>query len=660
MPRHKRRYNTPAAAGPLREKLSMEERLARWKARYAAGLQVRKDWEQRYNVQALEESYLGPESYDETPDDSFFNHFFATIRVQVPGLFYQQPSFRCRPKPGQKGFGRRDAALMEALLQQIAAQDDNLTTDGKLALLQAFFRVGCLKTCYEPRLEHNPQGGQPLVSSVNGWAIPVLDADGQPVLEPDEILTDEVYAFEWVDARRLVLPDAGPNMRRWPWICEEIEVDLDEAKADTRFPRSLRQQFRANARAGEWSDTAAPPVAADATAADREMARFRYVEAWDVRGHQLVAWADGQAFSDTQFLLDEPTPDGVEGHPYSLLAFLPITGPKPCPWPLPVTFNWLPIQREYNVSRRQATHAGNRAARKFLYAQDTFPDSDEARKAMGSAVDMEGVEITDMNKPPVMIGDVPLSLDVARSTAALQYDWRVITGATGTRLSGEADSKTATEATFTERAANLRDSEMQSQVATWLGRAGAKMLQLVRQTLTLDTYVKVRGYSDRDFKELLQSPGFQQYVAAVFSPDIAQQLPALLALMPGLERGLRERLGQEQFLRVSRDTLQFEADVSVIPASLRLRNLESERASWLQLLTTLAQFPLILSSRVLLEETMAKFDFLSDDAIDELLLLGQRLMQMQAQQAAQPQAAKASGSAPTPNGQLPPMARRAA
>src|SRR5262245_47319142 len=392
MPRRRRRYQQPTPPSPQRERLSVDERLARWKARVAAGREVRQQWEQDYRVKELEETYLGLPTY-EGDVEPMFNHLYATMRVQIPGLLYQNPSFRVRPKSGQPAFSRREALLMEALLQAFAAQDDNLVTDGKLALLQAFFRLGCLKVCYEPILEKNPQAGEPLTTQTLGWPVPVLDADGQPVREPDTILTDEVYAWDWVDARRLVLPDEGPNMRRWTWIAEEVEVTLDEAKDDPRFPQTLRRQFVANARVGEWTDTTAQPVEASGEAADREAARFRYVEAWDIRQHQLCVWADGQPFSDSQFLLDEPYPGGIEDHPYALLAFLPITGPRPSPWPLPVTYNWLPIQKAYNVSRGQLTNAGNRAARKLLYDQNTFPDSEEARKALSSSVDMEGVEV---------------------------------------------------------------------------------------------------------------------------------------------------------------------------------------------------------------------------------------------------------------------------
>ncbi len=663
MPRKRRRYTQPTPPGPLRERQTVAERLARWQARVSAAITLRQAWEQRYQVRELEEQYLGLEA-DAAPTEAQYNHFFATIRVQMPGLFFQNPSFRVRPKRGQTPFSRRDSALMEALLQDLAAQDDNLVTDGKLALLQAFFRMGCLKVCYEPIQERNPQAGEPLTMATMGLSVPVLDAQGQPVLEEPTTLTDEVYTWDWVDTRRLLLPDEGPNQRRWTWIAEEVEVSLDEAQDDPRFPESLRRQLVANARAGQ-APTATPQAAAaqdPQNAADQEAARFRYLEAWHIRDKRLCVWADGQPFSGQQFLLDEDYPDGIEDHPYSLLSFLPITGPAPSPWPLPVTYHWLPIQQEYNLARQQTTNAGKRAARKLLYDQATFPDSEEARKLLSSSVDMEGVEVTDLTRPPVLFGEVPISLDVGRSTAALQYDWRVITGATGTRLSGEADSKTATEAAFTEKAAQLRDSEAQAQVATWLSRAGSKMLQLVRQTLTLDTYVQVRGYSDREFQELLQSPAFAQLLAAQFGPQLGAQLPQLLPLIPGLQRQLRERFGQEQFLRVSREQLQHEADVTVIPASLRVRTLESERASWLQFLGVIGQFPQILMSRVLLTETAAKFDFLTDDAVDELLLLGQQMAQMQAQQAqTAPRGASQPGRlplrGPVPNGQLPPLAQ---
>lgn len=659
--RRRRRYNQPISAAPAESRETVAERLETWRSRCALARKLREDWEQKYHVRELEELYLGTQGYaDYGEDQTWYNHFFATVRTQIPSLFFQSPSFRVRPRATSGGNpNKRTAGILETLLQSIAKEENNLEIEGKLALLQSFFRVGCLKTCYEPRAIPNPQAGQPLTTSFMGSSVPVLDDQGQPVVEPSTVLTDEVYSWEWVDSRKLLLPNEGPSQRKWSWIGEEIEVLLDDAKEDVRFPKSLRDEMVANGRYGAMGeDDPQPIIQQDGEEWEGEDALFRYTECWSIAEKRLYVWAEGQPWSDTDFLMDEPYSPGVEDHPYALLTFLPIVGPKPGPWPLPMTYNWLPLQREYNLARRQVTSAGARAARKILFDKTTFPDSEEARKALNSSVDMEGVEVNDLKAPPVVFGSDSLSQDVSRSTAALQYDWRIITGATGSRLSGARDSNTATEAAITEKAANLRDSEGQALVATWLGVAGTKMLQMVRQTLTLDRWVTMRGYNDKEFQETLGSEQFQQALTAQYGPELAQVIPRILPMMPGLQESFRKRLGQEAPLKVTRQMMQFEMDVDVHPASLGVRTLQSERAEWLQFLTTIGQFPQLLQSRSLLTETANRFQFVGDDMVDELLLLGQKMAQLAAQQA-QAKAGGAPAQGPVPNGQLPPQAQGA-
>lgn len=688
MPRRRtrQRYQMPQRP-PRADGLTTPQRLARWQSRAAQGVELRQQWEQRFHVRELEELYLGTQDM-ESADEQWYNHFFATVRVQMPSLFYQNPSFRVRPVRGRTPFGKRDAAIAEALLQQIAAEDDNLATDGKLALLQAFFRLGCLKACYYPQMEPNPQAGEPMTEALQGHRIPLLGDDGEPTLEPTMVLDDETYSWDWVDAHRLILPDEGPDHRKWTWIIEEIELTLDEAKDETRFPENLRRQFCPNASAGQEFDILTPGKSDPydpQLIEGQDLLRFRYYEGWDMRQKRLYVWAMGQPFSGEEFILDEPYPDGIEEHPYSLLRFLPIVGPKPSPWPIPYVYNWAPLQRDYNAARRQLTNAGNRAARKILYDPQTFPDSEEARKFLSSSVDMEAVQVQDITRPPLMFGEASLNVDVTRSTQALLYDWRIITGSTGERLgASERGDKTATEATLSERSSSMRENDLQNLVATWLARAGSQMLQLVRQTMTLDMYVTMRGMSDSEFTSLLQSPGFQQLLAQQYGPEAAQQFPQMLEVMPGLAERFKQQFGSEQFLRVSREQLQWDADVSVQPASLKIRTLDAERQAWLQFLGLLGQFPLILQSRALLEETAEKFEFLNEGAIDELWMVGQHAqqaqaqaqqmqMEMQSQKAATGRLKlatdrqKAEGEArvrgilplrgSTPNGQLPPMSR---
>ena len=676
MPRKRKAAARPPVPSMPSGRSAQGERLKEWRLRLTHARNLRTWWARRFRVEELEREYFGDLSYDDMrTEPEWFNLFFATIRTQMPGLFYQTPSFRATTTQSLGALGRRDAAVIEAVLKHIASEENNLEDDGKLALLQAYFRVGCLKVGYDPEMVANPQRGQPLYDEAMTAALGLQET----IVEPDYVLEGETYTWDWVDARKLLFPDEGPQRRKWSWIAEEVEVTLEDAQADSRFAPNLRAQFVANAWVTDdfTEGQASRPLVArpDGEVEAEEQQRFRYTECWDRRAKRVYILADGQPFSDERFVLDEPFPDGIEDDPYALLMFLPIVGsPRPLPWPLPYTYHWLPVQRAYNTVRQQLTMAGNRSTRKVLHEPGTFTDSDEARKGLASNVDMEGVEVTNLQRPPMVLESPPLNADVVQSIQALQLDWRIITGATGQRMSGDDDGTTATSSALAEKAAMARDTDQQAAVVMWLGQAGTKMYQLVRQTLTLDVFVRMQGFGDKEFSEILASPGFQQIVTQLFGPEIAQHLPEVLPLYPGLQRMLREKLGAEHLLRVTREQLTAEAIITVIPTSLRARTLGAERSMWLQFLQVLGQAPQLMQSRGLLEETAAKFEFLSDTAIDELYLLAQQQAQQQQQMMQlkmQAELAKNAIQHPTgaaamadlvggqgQNSQLPPMTRQ--
>jgi hypothetical protein len=647
--RRRRRTKTtpPPMAQGSRQSSRAAERLRRWKARAELARKARRRWEDAWQVRVLEEFFLGDQVRGEDRTESVWvNLMFSTVETMKPNILLHTPTFGIRAMPGRREPDRVQARLMESLLKAIAEQDQNLATDAALAFQQAFFRMGVLKVSYDPRMVPNPRAGEPMLQELGGSEVlPLFEADGQtPVLEPKEILSDEVYSWDFVDASRMLLPDEGPNPRRWTWIGEEVEVSLDEAKADTRFAR-WKNQLRPNAMVQE--DKAQSQPVSDFTPGDPEQderARFRYTEAWDIIEKKLYIWADGQDFED--FLVEDDVPPGVEDHPYALLRLIPIVGPPELgsPWPLPFVYNWWPLQREYNTLRTVQLSAAKRAARKVLYEAATFPDEEEARKMLASPNDMEAVEITDLNKPPILFADSSLSADVTRQVAQLAAEWRIVTGQTGARLAA-ADSDTATEASFVERAAGLRDSAQQTLVELWLGTAGRKMLQLVRQTLTLDLYLSIKDFSEDEFTDFVQSERFQALLQLQYGEGGAALFLQALQLSPLLQQRLRERFGRLKPLRVTREQLQAEADVVVLPGSMKPRSLPVERGQLLQLVRILG--PAALASPTLIDELLRSFDLLAGDRITEEITTNmQRLLQ--AQQAGQP--AGGGSQTPTPPG----------
>jgi hypothetical protein len=272
------------------------------------------------------------------------------------------------------------------------------------------------------------------------------------------------------------------------------------------------------------------------------------------------------------------------------------------------------LQKEYNIRRQQMMEGAKRSARKLLFEKNTFEDSDEALKALQSNKDMEGVMVMDLLRPPVPMQESPLNSSITNDVPALLMDWRIITGQTGAKM-GQSDTSTATEATFVERASNLRDAELQKAVLRWLKTAGTKMWKLVRATLTLQLFVKLRGMDDNAVK---------MYLSTTFGipPEIAM-------LFPQIQQGLVDRFGHETIEPVSREDLQFEADIDVIPSSTKPRNLTVERQQWLEFLGLIAQAPQLALSRSLLEETAAKFDFISPQMVEEMHALAIAMMQQQ-------------------------------
>lgn len=597
------------------------DRYERWTSRVTRARKVREEWERRFHVEEAEAFFLG-DQWRAGEFGRVMNHFHATVKTIKPNLVFQSPKFYCRPKPGQSVHAARASQIAEGVLETIGAQDDHLRQAASLAALQSLFRIGVLKVCYDPRLEPNPQKGEPVYAKdeqgmvVMNGDIPVPAVNpmtGEPITEPAEVVTDEVYRYHWVDATHMLLPDEGPDIGRWSWIGEEVYVPLEQAQADTRFPEARRRLFRANVRKDKRPNSFG-------RRSEQGLAEelFCYVEVYDVRQKRLLIWADGQ--DEDGFLVDDPLPDGIEDHPYALLAFTPIIGPEPSPWPMPVVQPWLDPQREYNIKRQQIIEGGKRAARKGYITEDMFPNPEEAKKALASPVDMEFATVNEITRLPVVMEVPNLSADLYQDVALLRSDWQLITGQSGARMGTGDAADTATESIFIERAANLRDADMQGQAQAWLAMAGRKMWQLLRQTLSLDLWIRLRGFDDDEFR---------LYVQEVYGVNVQQ-----LFMYPGLKELFREQYGTETPLRVSRDELQFEVDVQVVPGSQRPQTLEIEKRTAFEFLGFLGQYPQLALSRGLMQWVAAKFDPpIPRPVLDELHALAKQMVAINANQA---------------------------
>lgn len=587
---------------------SDKELLNKWRTRVTRAKRLREWWEREFQVELCEKFFLGKQL--RTTDQSHVvNYFFATVKAVQPNLFFTNPRFLVRPQPGKERSVKHDlqAAVGEGLLTSIAKQDFNLERAARMGLQQAFFRIGVLKVVYAPQLSPNPDAGQS-----------ITDELGRPIaIEPDLIVDDDVYRFEWVNAKNMLLPDQGPDPIRWTWLGEEVVVSMEEARNDQRFPQHLRDKLKPNEKEQQRLRGGSGGTGHERFEDDTD-GLVRYFEVYDLINKNHFIWVDDQDFDD-EFLVKEPTPEGIEDHPYAiLLGWTPILAPDPIPWPFPHTLPWLDLQNEYNIRRQQITEGSKRSGRKIYYDESTFANPDEAIKAMKSSRDMEGVQLTSTDRPPVTLPDPDLPVGIYNDIPMLINDWRVVTGQTGARLT-DVERTTATESNFVERAASLRDVDMQQAVGMWLATAGKKMLQLVSQTMTLSRWITIRGMDDSELKR--------------FAQEIYGIKPEVMDLFPGVMEIIKARFGETKPLEVNRETLEFEASVDVTPGSQRPRTLAEERKDWLELLQIFGQFPQLAMSRELLAETASKYEFINERMVDELQALAKQMIEINANQA---------------------------
>ena len=605
-----------------------------WRRRLTKARKLRTDWEKDFRVKECEEYYLGKQ-YNALPDNSgVINHFLATIRVTLPNLVFDDPKYMVRPAPGFSSSPVQvKAQAAEGCLTAVAKHKDCLRNAARLAILQNFFRIAVLKQVYDPTIIPNPQAGEPvyrrnaanqiIYDPMSGMPTFELDpTTGVALTEPGQIMTGETYRFEWVDAARILLPDEGPDQLRWTWIGEEMEVCLADAQDDANFPKELRDKFKAS-RITDTETTQGEKTSYDTTKQDDgesypEDETFVYTVIYDIKHRELLIVAKDSSLND--FLLREPMPEGIDEHPYAVLpGWLPNVGPDGgSPWPVPFTMPWLDLQDEYNLRRLQMRNGAARSARKVLATKTMFENDEEARKMLQSATDMETVFVKDMTRVPVIMVDPDINPTIYKDMTSTLSDWRLITGQTGAKV-GTPDADTATEATFVQQASNLRDADLQHDVNAWFRVAGRKMLQLLSATLTLQMFVNIRGLDDN---------AVIAYMTAVYGIP-----PEAMMMFPELKQEMIRRFGQNKIEGVTRDDLQGDFQVDVQPGSTKPRSLAVERQQWLEFLNILAVNPQIALSKILLEETAAKYDFINPTMVEEVHALAMTMMQMAAQRA---------------------------
>ena len=575
-------------------KRSDRDRVKTWQGRVEASNKVYRQWEDKYKCEKLYEYYLGHQWLPEQEDNYVINHFFANIETQLPSQLFYHPRFIVKARPSHSD-DMASTAEDRAKLQQDTL--NTIVTDPKFhflstieeSVLEKWWRFAVVEVGYTANFMDNPNALKPLLKE-NGEEM--VDEEGQPVLQPEQVLKQEGLFIKYVPASTFRTSLRTSNrLSQCDWCGYYEWVYPEDVKRDRRY-RNTKDLAASGKLRGQY--------AGDTASADEEMDAKRDMlmlwKIWDLRGKKKLVFTDG----GEKFLLEEPLEEHDDGTPCVPFAVLKPT-PKPGEFlPLPPSFNWKSPQDELNEARNMQK----------IYRRKLIPK-------FGAHESVEQVEIDKFLEPIISVVRLknpdalwaiqmpPADAALMRSIPNTKDDLQLI-GGTTSEQKGVSEAETATQANILDAHSRIRESRARNQMAGWLAEVGTLMLYFMRRYMVLPFWIR-RNVDP-------------------FGPAAPEEM---LMVAENWQKITSSDLGE------------LSGDVTVDVESISPVSEAGERQDWLTAMGVIAQNPLILADDTLLRKTMGYFGVRSEKELASLRRMGAMLIMTQA--AAAQQQAKPGG-----------------
>lgn len=457
----------------------MKDYVSNWQAKIISGEKGQKEWRDKFKVDLAREYFEGAQRPDHIPADEWINlnMIYAHLLAQLPALYALDPYFYINLTksyeldPMKMAQWESNAEIRQSLLNYIK-KEQNLKVKARLAIQDAHFAFGVIKTHYIADIKDNPKAGQAIVDEMGD---PVLDEDGQEILHPDTIPLNGSYQLTRVHPDNLILPhDASPLEDDWPWVIERIPSTVADLNGDKRFnKKAVRESINKiqSDRKGD-SDINDDPV--------------NLYEIYNIKTNEFMLISH---MTKTPLIDKQPIPKGIERHPYSILRF---TFRDNSPYPIPPMSQGLDPQREYNELRSKLLVHRKRFNRKYEAFVQGFEDPDTELSKLETGED--GTILRTLTPTQVVrsITDAPLDQQNYQDLALLKNDMNELFGSTDTAR-GVSGADSATEASIMDKRLDIKEGDRQSIVVDWLNVVAKKLDQLAQCHLTQEMAVKVKG-----------------------------------------------------------------------------------------------------------------------------------------------------------------------
>jgi len=568
-------------------KIKQTELQSTWEQRIWEAEVVKGTWKREYRVDDLQRAYEGDQNPEGGEDYWFIiNLIFSSIKVLKRNITPRELQVNMRlaksflTNPEQIAQLQQIVKVRRAVLQYSIDQM-KLWKSGQLAYLNSLWQFGVIKVGYSADMIANPNAGGILRDNNNN----IILENGQTIEESEEVVQDETFFIDDVDPDNFLVDRYCRNSieKTGRWVAEKSFRPLEEIQADPSYtekavknlgPSSIEEseltQLRRLDGFQKYGDF-------DAGTLLPENEIVVVYEIYDLVNKEVLSLARG-----AHDLLSPPgpLPPGVDSHPFITLKFNERRGSW---YPIPVVFNWMGPQEEYNITRNQIATHRKRFNRKYGYIEGKI-DVDELEKLQ---LGEDGTVIRFNTEGAIeVIKDAPLDQAVYFDTRQLKEEFMEVSGV-GQLQRNQVGAESATEAEIVERRSRESEIDEHEEMMDFLTEVIKKLHDSMEANLTQDAAVELIG------------PEGAKWLS--FGPEHF------------------EKIAGEIFFKVQADEA---ARVT----------LQVERAQLLQLLDLLGKNPLLVVSEVLLRALFDKFPALGNNEllIQEVRKLGIYALRMQA------------------------------
>jgi hypothetical protein len=573
-----------------------------WQSKISRALEVKKDWEDRFRVQMARDFFEGVQNPGWPANEWItINKIYSHLKAKLPSLYKIDPFFYVKvkrsfsPNPLDVVLFEQRGKIRQAYLNYLKGELE-LKDKARLAIQDAHFSLGVLKTHFSARSVENPDAGNPQLADDETQ---LVGEDGRPLVEPDSLLVDEKYHWSRVHPDDFLWDeDAGTLPDKWHWLGERFTLTEEQAKKDPTISQvAIKTAKLTTEKAHEKEKQQKTGISRlfNKGKADDSGEREVFV-GWEIYDLDEKKWLKILEGAEEPAMMPDELPPGTEDHPYSILRF---TLRDKSPYPITPISQGLDPQKEFNLSRSRILRHRKRFNRKYAANRSLLqnPEEDLSKLEVGD----DGTVIEVLGSGAVeAIQDAPLDQQTYIELGFLNNDITETLGATGEREINTAD--TATQAALVDNRLEVREGDDLDMVVQWVTRAAEKMDQLVQTHISRDEAVKIVGPQGENW-ELVRVEDFE--------------------------------------------AINGEFEYSVNVGSMLPRLPQVERAQFQSMLQVFGGFPQLLASEALVKKVAEMHRIDDERVVAELVQLGKAIMN---QQGASPQAQ--GGGPPNPASQV--------